>query len=51
MNKFNFSEISNGIPVTTKAGEKVGDSKKAAKKAIVQVTTSRILMALPGMGK
>ena len=42
-------ELSDGIPVTTESGEKIGDSKKAARKAIFQVTFSRIGMALPGM--
>ena len=44
-------EITDGIPVTTESGEKIGESKKAAKKAIFQVITSRIGMALPGMGE
>uniref|UniRef100_H2YDI0 Sidoreflexin n=1 Tax=Ciona savignyi TaxID=51511 RepID=H2YDI0_CIOSA len=42
-------ELTEGITVTTKDGEVIGESKTAAKKAIVQVTVSRIGMAVPGM--
>lgn len=42
-------ELMHGIPVFTEDGERVGDSKKAAQKAITQVTLSRIFMASPGM--
>ncbi|KAG1677680.1 Sideroflexin-2 [Nymphon striatum] len=43
------SEISNGIAVMTKDGEKVTHSKVAAAKGISQVVFSRIVMAAPGM--
>ncbi|CAK8688963.1 sideroflexin-1-like isoform X2 [Clavelina lepadiformis] len=42
-------ELTSGIPVLSDSGERVGESKNAAKKAIIQVTFSRIGMALPGM--
>ncbi|ESN95174.1 hypothetical protein HELRODRAFT_157714 [Helobdella robusta] len=42
-------ELFEGIPVLTEDGERVGESKAAARKAIIQVTLSRILMASPGM--
>ena len=44
-------ELLEGIPVFTSDGEKVGESKKASKKAIAQVTFSRITMAAPSMCK
>ena len=46
-----FRELTNGIPVFTEDGIKVGESKAAAKSAIGQVVVSRILMAMPGMCK
>lgn len=42
-------ELVDGIPVFTEDGERVGESTVAAKKAITQVTLSRIFMASPGM--
>uniref|UniRef100_F6TZ34 Sidoreflexin n=1 Tax=Ciona intestinalis TaxID=7719 RepID=F6TZ34_CIOIN len=42
-------ELTEGITISTHDGEVVGESKNAAKKAIVQVTVSRIGMAVPGM--
>lgn len=42
-------ELIKGIPVFTEDGERVGKSRKAAKKAIIQVVFSRIGMAVPGM--
>jgi len=44
-----MSEIENGIAVTNADGEHVGNSKIAAKKAILEVVASRVGMALPGM--
>lgn len=44
-----FRELEKGIPVTDKGGNKLGDSKNAAKAAITAVTFSRIGMAAPGM--
>ncbi|XP_039262802.2 sideroflexin-1-like [Styela clava] len=43
------NELTDGIPVTTETGERIGNSKAAANKAIVQVVFSRIGMAVPGM--
>ncbi|XP_071948655.1 sideroflexin-1-like isoform X1 [Antedon mediterranea] len=42
-------EIQNGIPVFDVNGNRLGDSKIAAKYSIFQVVVSRIGMALPGM--
>uniref|UniRef100_A0A8C9X7G9 Sidoreflexin n=1 Tax=Sander lucioperca TaxID=283035 RepID=A0A8C9X7G9_SANLU len=42
-------EILNGIAVTDENGNKLGHSKKAAVKGIIQVVISRITMAAPGM--
>lgn len=42
-------EVTHGIPVFTKDGQRVGDSKPAAVQAITQVVMSRIFMATPGM--
>lgn len=46
-----FRELTFGIPVLTKDGQRVGESKTAAKQAIAQVVVSRIFMASPGMCK
>ena len=45
-----FREIQQGIPVYTENDEYIGESKVAAKTAILQVLVSRIAMASPGMG-
>ncbi|GAU87902.1 hypothetical protein RvY_00690-1 [Ramazzottius varieornatus] len=42
-------ELVDGIEVTDKAGNKIGESKSAAKSAITKVALSRICMAVPGM--
>lgn len=42
-------ELRTGITVTDENGNKLGESKQAAKSAISQVLLSRILMAVPGM--
>ena len=44
-------ELREGIEVYDADGNKVGESKVAAKKAITQVVSSRIAMASPGMCK
>ncbi|XP_031847472.1 sideroflexin-1-3 [Nomia melanderi] len=44
-----MSELQNGIELQTEDGRKVGNSKRAAYKAIMAVTLSRILMASPSM--
>ena len=36
--------------MTDKAGNRIGESKNAAKSAITKVALSRICMAVPGMG-
>ena len=41
----------NGIAVYDENGDELGVSKKAAQKSILQVCTSRITMAAPGMCK
>ena len=46
-----FSELNNGIAVYDENGEFIGNSKRAAVKAITQVVTSRITIAAPGMCK
>lgn len=46
-----FRELVHGIPVFTEDGERVGQSKRAAVKAIAQVVVSRVFMATPGMCK
>jgi len=38
-----------GIPVFTEDGERIGQSSRAATKAIAQVVVSRVFMATPGM--
>ena len=45
------SELSDGIAVYDENGEFIGNSKRAAVKAITQVVTSRITIAAPGMCK
>ncbi|KAL4231603.1 Sideroflexin-1 [Mactra antiquata] len=42
-------ELIDGIPVFDDNGNRIGDSKMAAKSAITQVVFSRIMMAMPGM--
>lgn len=44
-------EIMNGVAVYSEDGVELGYSQKAAYKSIVQVCTSRITMAAPGMCK
>lgn len=44
-------ELKFGIPITDENGNRLGESKKAAQQAIVQVVVSRIGMAAPAMGK
>lgn len=44
-------ELKDGIEVFDEQGNKVGQSKEAAKKAIREVVVSRIVMASPGMRK
>lgn len=43
------SELMSGTPVFTEDGNRVGDSKNAARRGIALVCVSRVLMALPGM--
>jgi hypothetical protein len=43
------SELQNGIMLMTESGEKIGESKIAARQGIAMVVFSRILMATPGM--
>lgn len=42
-------EIMHGIPIFDANGNRLGDSKNAARSAIAQVVFSRIMMATPGM--
>ena len=42
-------ELMHGIPVFDENGNRLGESKIAAKSAITQVVFSRIMMATPGM--
>lgn len=42
-------ELTYGIPIFTDDGERLGQSTKAAQKAITQVVISRVIMATPGM--
>ena len=44
-------ELSEGIPVFTEDGKRIGDSVEAAKRAIPMVIFSRVMMAVPGMCK
>jgi hypothetical protein len=41
----------NGIPIFDENGNRMGESKMAAKSAISQVVVSRICMATPGMSE
>lgn len=43
------NEILNGTPVFTPDGQRVGESKNAARSGIALVCVSRVLMAVPGM--
>ena len=40
-----------GVPIFDENGNRLGESKMAAKSAISQVVFSRIMMATPGMSK
>lgn len=42
-------ELQQGIMLTSEKGEKIGESKTAARQGIAMVTLSRVLMAAPGM--
>ncbi|BFY98630.1 hypothetical protein BsWGS_01670 [Bradybaena similaris] len=42
-------ELMHGIPIFDENGNRVGESSRAASKAISQVVISRIIMAMPGM--
>jgi len=44
-----MKELSDGIPVVNENGERIGESKVAARVGIASVVLSRILMASPGM--
>ena len=44
-------ELTHGIAVYDEDGQLIGNSKRAAYKAITQVVTSRITMAAPAMCK
>ncbi|XP_058793779.1 sideroflexin-1 [Phymastichus coffea] len=44
-----FTEIKDGIELQNERGDKLGNSRKAAREAIASVTISRILMASPSM--
>ncbi|KAG6461072.1 hypothetical protein O3G_MSEX012403 [Manduca sexta] len=43
------NELINGTPVFTPDGQRVGESKTAARSGIALVCISRVLMAVPGM--
>lgn len=51
MPKTKHRELSDGVPVVDNAGNRLGDSKIAAREGIGSVVFSRILMASPGMSK
>lgn len=51
MSTYSYREIMEGVPVFDANGNKIGESKTAAKKAISLVVFSRICMAAPGMCK
>jgi hypothetical protein len=44
-------ELQEGVPVVDDNGNKLGQSKIAAKTGIIAVVLSRVGMASPGMGK
>lgn len=44
-------EIQDGVPVVDSNGNKMGESKVAAKQGIIAVVLSRVGMASPGMGE
>ena len=44
-------ELQSGIPVFDEDDNRIGESKVAAKSAILQVAVSRVIMAMPGMSK
>jgi hypothetical protein len=44
-------EIQEGVPISDINGNRLGNSKTAAKRGIALVTLSRIGMAAPGMGE
>ena len=44
-------EVLHGVPIFDDNGNKLGESKIAARSAIAQVVFSRIMMATPGMSK
>ena len=46
-----FRELQEGVAVFTESGERLGNSRRAANKAIPLVVISRILMATPAMSK
>lgn len=46
-----YRELKFGIPILDENGNRLGESKKAAQQAIVQVVVSRIGMAAPAMGE
>lgn len=46
-----YRELTEGIPVFDENGNRLGNSTKAASKAIGQVVFSRIAMATPGMSE
>lgn len=50
-NECYFRELLEGIPVYDANGNRLGESKIAAEKAISLVVVSRICMAIPGMCK
>lgn len=46
-----YRELQNGVTLIDDDGKELGQSVRAAKEGIAAVTFSRILMAMPGMGK
>lgn len=45
------SELTEGTPIVDEEGKVLGQSVIVGRRAIAQVTLSRILMAVPGMSK